>query len=134
MVFSFPRIGPHPAPHLRVGKAGEAAAHAYLRALGYELRGANVRVGRGEIDLLAYDPQDGVLVFVEVKARSRAHEAYRPELNLTPRKRSRMAKAARQWIAETDYQGGYRLDLLCVAGGRIVDHLRELAWGDEQVW
>ncbi len=109
---------------------GERSAEAYLVSLGYDIRGRNVRVGKGEIDLLAYDHSDGVLVFAEVKSRSRDDDDYRPDLNLTPTKRRAMASAARTWIAEHDYEGGYRLDLLCVVDGLVVDHLCELAWGD----
>ncbi len=116
------------APHLRVGRSGEWIAREHLRKLGYELRGGNIRLGRDEIDLLVFDPTDQVLVFLEVKTRSKADAAYRPDLDLTPKKRSAMARAARAWIAEHAYEGGYRLDLLCVAGGKVTEHYKELSW------
>ncbi len=128
MTFSFPLTQTRAEAHLRVGREGEALAKRYIHALGYELRGSNIRVGRGEIDLLAFDPTDQVLVFLEVKSRAHRHAEYRPELNLTFRKRTSMAKAAREWIAANTYEGGYRMDLLCIAGGKVTDHMKELEW------
>ncbi|HUK56973.1 MAG TPA: YraN family protein [Nitrospiria bacterium] len=49
------------------GKQGEAEAVRFLEGRGYRIVGRNIRVGRGEIDLIAYDGD--VLVFIEVKAR-----------------------------------------------------------------
>ena len=65
------------AHHLVVGKRGEEIALSYLRSLGYPIRGCNVRLGRDEIDIIAYDPKDRVIAFVEVKTRSRASADYR---------------------------------------------------------
>ncbi len=50
------------------GGAGEAIACAYLQKKGYTLLEKNFRMGRYEIDLVMQD--GGVLVFVEVKART----------------------------------------------------------------
>jgi len=66
--------------------------------MGYWLIARNVRVGRDEIDLLMHDPQDDVLVFVEVKARSR-RDAYGPELSAHHRKILRVQRGIRRWIA-----------------------------------
>ena len=109
-----------------VGRIGERIALSFLRECGYVIYGCNVRLGRDEIDIVAYDPRDRVFVFAEVKARSKAHEAYVPELNLTPRKKTAMRRAARTWVAERGFEGGYRLDLLCVVGDRVTDHLQEV--------
>ena len=49
------------------GRRGETAARAYLLGRGYEILGANLRLGRKEIDLVA--KQGGQTVFVEVKTR-----------------------------------------------------------------
>ncbi|MDD5623459.1 MAG: YraN family protein [Candidatus Peribacteraceae bacterium] len=112
-----------------VGLRGEETAANYLDARGYEIRGRNVRVGpHDEIDILAYDRRDGVLVFVEVKARSHADGSFRPEMNAGFRKRERMKRAARLWIAEHGYEGGYRIDLLSVVGSSVVAHFCELSW------
>lgn len=49
------------------GKRGESEAVHFLRRQGYRIVDRNIRLGRGEIDLIAYD--GNVLVFIEVKAR-----------------------------------------------------------------
>jgi len=112
-----------------VGCQGEQAASRYLLSLGYEIRGRNVRVGsRDEIDILAFDPADGVLVFAEVKARSRRDGDFRPELNLDQRKLAALRRAARAWVDEHQYEGGYRIDLLAIAEGSVAEHFKQLSW------
>jgi putative endonuclease len=49
------------------GIQSEAEAVRFLKRRGYRIVGQNIRIGRGEIDLIAYDRD--VLVFIEVKAR-----------------------------------------------------------------
>lgn len=118
----------HLLPSKVLGNAAEAAAAKFLQGLGYCILARNVRIGREEIDILALDPEDHVLVFAEVKARRRDHPYYRPELNLDRRKRRAIIRAARRWVADHHFDGGYRLDLLCVVAGKVTSHLRELAW------
>ncbi len=112
------------------GQEGEETACRYLEALGYTVLGRNLRLGRGEVDILAHDPMDDVLVFAEVKTRRR-NTAYRPELNLTPRKQLAMLRAAWAWVNANDYEGAWRMDLLCVAAGKVTDHFRELECEEE---
>jgi len=52
------------------GQQSETEAVRFLKRRGYRIVGQNIRIGRGEIDLIAYDRD--VLVFVEVKARRSA--------------------------------------------------------------
>lgn len=53
--------------HIKLGKAGEAAARRYLEARGYTFIEANWRCASGELDLVMRDGEE--LVFVEVKTR-----------------------------------------------------------------
>ena len=116
------------ARHLKTGKSGEDRAAKYVRSLHYRILGRNIRIGHDEIDLLAWDPADRVLVFFEVKTRSHASEEYRPELGMTHEKKARIQRAARRYVAQHDFSDGYRIDLLCVVAGQVVDHVRELSW------
>ena len=50
-----------------LGKEAEAAAEQFLRRKGYQLLERNVRIGRGELDLVVR--LGDTLIFVEVKAR-----------------------------------------------------------------
>lgn len=116
----------------QVGQQGEQTAIRYLMSLGYEIRGHNVRIGlRDEIDILAFDPMDAVLVFAEVKTRSRRDKDFRPELNMDKRKMKAMRRAARLWVGKHEYEGGYRIDLLSIVGGKVTGHLQQLSWGEQ---
>jgi len=101
---------------------GEDAAALFLRACSYDILASNVRVGRrDEIDIIAFDRAEHVMVFVEVKTRAAA-TLFHPSVNVTQKKRSRMQKAARRWVAEQGYEGYWRMDIVCIVAGRIVGH------------
>ena len=53
-----------------LGDAGEREAARFLRKLGYRIIARRMRIGRGDIDLVALDGTS--IVFVEVKTRSSA--------------------------------------------------------------
>ncbi len=79
-----------------LGSAAEAAAARHLSAAGWTVLGRNVRVGRGEIDLITRRRR--VLAFVEVKAR-RTSEYGSPEDAVDARKRRQVARLAGLWLA-----------------------------------
>lgn len=113
--------------HFAVGIKGEEVATRYLRSLGYKIINRNVRVGRHkEIDIIAWDPMDSTLVFVEVKSRS-VESDYDPSLNMTYAKKRLLRDAMRRWVAQNEWEDGYRLDLLCVVGGYVKQHIKEVA-------
>ena len=78
------------------GRAAEAAAASYLAGRGWTLLGRNVRIGRGELDLIAR--RGPVLAFVEVKAR-RSAACGAPEDAVDARKRRQVARLAELWLA-----------------------------------
>lgn len=120
---------PKQPAHIRTGREGETIAAAFLEHIGYRVIRRNVRVGRhDEIDLIAFDPGDRVLVFCEVKSRARATSGYHPEINVTYRKRKNMARAARMWIAAHGWNGGYRMDALYVSSRTVLDHHIDVRW------
>lgn len=87
-----------------LGAEGERRAALHLEQRGYRIVGRNVRVGGGEIDLVATRP--GLVVFVEVKTR-RSHGFGTPEEAVTERKQARLLRAAAAWLHE--HRGGLRL-------------------------
>ncbi len=89
----------HPAPASARGRLAEAAAGDYLAARGYRVVGRNLRRGRGELDLVAWD--GGILVFVEVRGRAPGACAL-PEETVDPRKRARLVSAAEANLAGLD--------------------------------
>lgn len=114
------------AGKMQTGSMGEDLASKFLVRQGYEIRGRNIRLGKDEVDILAFDPEDKVLVFVEVKTRRKTDIEYGPELDFHHRKKMRLKRAMEKWIADNDYEGGYRLDLLCVVQGKITEHFKEV--------
>jgi putative endonuclease len=78
------------------GRAAEAAAARYLAREGWVLLGRNVRIGRGELDLIVR--RGDVLAFVEVKAR-RSTACGTPEDAVDGRKRRQVARLAELWLA-----------------------------------
>ena len=51
------------------GDYGEELARRFLKNLSYEIVEQNYHFGHGEIDIIAKDPQEEGLVFIEVKSR-----------------------------------------------------------------
>ena len=78
------------------GRAAEEAAARYLIRGGWRLLGRNVRVGRGELDIVAR--RGPVLAFVEVKAR-RTLTCGAPEDGVGAAKRRQVARLAELWLA-----------------------------------
>lgn len=115
--------------HIAIGKYGELVAEKYLKRYGYQIWERNVRIGRrDEIDLVAFDQKEGVLVFIEVKTRSQQSEDFHPLLNFTYKKRKSFQRAVRRWIARAEYEGGYRMDMVCVVEGGVTEHIKEVGW------
>ena len=106
------------------GSQGEALAVRHLLRRGMSVLGRNVRLGKDEIDIVAFDPLDRCVAFVEVKTRANGAE-YHPSLNMTRRKRKVMLRAARRWVSDQGYDGGYRLDAAYVSGN-AVDYVVDL--------
>lgn len=53
----------------QLGKLGEDIATRYLSKQGYKVVERNFRIRNGEIDIIALDPTNQTLVFIEVKTR-----------------------------------------------------------------
>jgi putative endonuclease len=77
------------------GRAAENTAASHLAHAGWLLLGRNVRVGRGELDIIAR--RGAVLAFVEVKAR-RTTTCGTPEDAVSLRKRRQVARLAELWL------------------------------------
>lgn len=101
------------APHLRLGKRGEAAAERFLKKTSFKIlyRNFKARSG-GEIDLVCRDRKDQVLVFVEVKTRK--NELFGPPSEaVTWRKRGRIIRAAKEWLRLLDLpEVPFRFDIV----------------------
>ena len=103
----------------RLGALGEEVAARRLRELGYTVLERNYRCAAGEIDIVAMD--GNVLVLVEVRTR-RGGRMGTPEESISPRKKAKMIEVAQTYVAEREYAGDWRMDVVAVvlgAGGRV---------------
>ena len=109
----------------RTGRDAEAVAAAAIVADGWTILAQRVRTEAGEIDLIA--ERDGLLAFIEVKARPSLREAAEA---LGQRQKTRLLAAAEAWLAENPGHGeaGMRFDVLLVAADgtvrRVADAFR----------
>jgi putative endonuclease len=110
-----------------LGRLGEDRAVAFLTGLGYRILDRNWRCAVGEIDIVALDGPD--LVVVEVKTRTSRAFGH-------PFEAVTAAKAGRLWRLGSAWRRGHpdvhvartRIDLVAVLGAHVqdVDHLRGL--------
>jgi putative endonuclease len=108
------------------GQTGEDAACQYLLRQGYRILGRNVRFGKLELDSVAYDPKEDMIVFIEVKMRTHHSDAYPIRSAMTAQKQSKLRRAMHAWIFEKKYDGPSRLDLISVHGTKVVEHLKAI--------
>lgn len=110
------------------GRAAEEAAASYLTGRGWTLLGRNVRIGRGELDLIAR--RGPVLAFVEVKAR-RSAACGSPEDAVDARKRRQVARLAELWLAARPWAlrgvSDVRFDVVAVDATVRPSEVRHLA-------
>ena len=78
------------------GRAAEALVRRELERRGWTVLGANLRAGRGELDLCAL--QGGVLHVVEVRSRVGRHAGH-PLESVGPAKRRRLARTVAAALA-----------------------------------
>jgi putative endonuclease len=102
-----------------LGELGERIAERWLRARGWRVMQRRFRSGHRDIDLVV--ERDGVVAFVEVKAR-RGAEFGGPLAAVNWRKQKELGRSARVWV---DRHGrameAYRFDVIgvLVAGSRV---------------
>ncbi len=121
-----------------LGKEAEAAAEQFLRRKGYRILDRNVRVGRGELDLVARSGE--TVIFVEVKSR-RTTRYGGVWYAVTARKERQLIQLAAQYLARHRLQNqSCRFDVLLYdAGGPgapVLEHVEnafEVA-GDDRRW
>jgi len=117
---------PHPrAPHLKTGRLGEDLAEKFLASRGMRVLDRNYRTQHGELDLVC--KAGDTLVFVEVKTRKAGSRAA-PHQALTQAKRTRLARAAAQYLSATgNWDAPCRFDLVeVVAPGAPDQALRHI--------
>jgi putative endonuclease len=107
---------------------GEEIAANFLLARSYRILERNFRCKGGEVDIIARDPSDKSLVFIEVKAR-RGLSYGVPQLAVTPFKQRQISKAALTWLSKNRlHDQNARFDVIAILldGGGLhkVEHIR----------
>ncbi|MDD2851358.1 MAG: YraN family protein [Desulfuromonadaceae bacterium] len=96
------------------GLLGEEVAANFLIARGYRILERNFRCKGGEVDIVARDPADKSLVFVEVKAR-RGLAYGVPQLAVTSFKQRQISKAALTWLSKNKlHDSNARFDVIAI--------------------
>lgn len=95
----------------QTGKKGEEIAVTYLTEKGYDIMHTNWQSNHQEVDIIAR--QNGLLVFVEVKARRSAVHGS-PEVFVTMTKQKRLIKAANHYLAKHHCSMEVRFDIISI--------------------
>ena len=97
--------------NLRTGKIGEEIAKKYLEKKGYKILEQNYKTKYGEIDTIARQGKE--LVIVEV--RTKIGENFgTPEESLNKKKIRKLWLNALAYAAKSYWQGKYRVDAVCI--------------------
>ena len=113
------------AQHNEFGQISEDRAATYLMARGYTIRDRNWRVGHKEIDIIAQ--KDGVIVFIEVKARK--SDRYGDAIEaVNDQKIRNLVTAAHAYVRYHRIDLPTRFDIISITGEpgqQTVEHIEE---------
>ncbi|PWS27509.1 YraN family protein [Pedobacter yonginense] len=120
------------AIHNELGKAGEGIAKQYLEDNGYEILDENWVHGKAELDLIAY--MNGIMVFVEVKARSSIAFG-QPEDFVHKAKQKQMELASAAYIEMMNHQNDVRFDIIAITFTKnksyTLNHIEDAFWPED---
>ena len=109
---------------MEFGQTGEQMAARFLTDLGYIILEHNYRRGHLEIDLIALDGDE--LVIVEVK--SRAYDSVlQPEEAVDHKKRQALIRLANEYVKSNNRKENVRFDIVTIVskeGGAEIKHLK----------
>lgn len=94
-----------------LGRRGEDIAAAHLRNNNYTILHRNWRFAKDEIDIVAMDGDE--LVIVEVKTRSTNYFG-EPEFAVAKRKQGFLIRAANEYVYKFDFKGEIRFDIVSI--------------------
>ena len=131
-LFGWNRAGAPPPPaaggNKGTGDLGEEVAANFILDLGYRILERNFRCKGGEVDIVARDPVEKSLVFIEVKAR-RGLSYGVPQLAVTPFKQRQISKAALTWLGKNRlHDTNARFDVIAILlhtdGPHAIEHIK----------
>jgi putative endonuclease len=113
------------AEHNDLGKMGEELAIEHLRKNNYVIRSTNFRAGKNEIDIIAVENNE--LVIIEVKTRS-SNYAMEPECAVTRAKQRSLVLAANIYITRNNIDMEVRFDIIGIlvqADAHVIRHIKD---------
>ena len=113
------------AKHNDFGKLGEELAVNYLIGKGYEILERNWRNIHKEIDIIARDGRD--LVVVEVKTRQ-SDENGEPDMAVTRQKQTRLISAANAYLFQNKLDINTRFDIISIImkdNSPVINHIED---------
>jgi putative endonuclease len=111
---TLPETDPLPSDNSSIGNLGEEIAANFLTARGYRILKRNFCCKGGEVDIIARDPDDRSLLFIEVKTR-RGLTYGVPQLAVTPFKQRQISKAALTWLSMNRlHDANARFDVIAI--------------------
>lgn len=113
------------AIHNALGKEGEEVAAAYLVQKGYVIRHRNWRSGRKELDIVAQQGEE--LVVVEVKTR-RNTDYGTPEEAVTEKKIRSIVTSTDAYLRQHSLDLPVRFDIITIVGQQppfAIEHIEE---------
>lgn len=106
------------------GIVGEELAVQHYLDLGFEILERNYRYCRAEIDFIALSSDEKLLVFVEVKNRSRK-DFGEAESFVSAAQQTRIKEAAEEYIFGINWKKDIRFDIVCVNPMEEVEVFRD---------
>lgn len=113
------------AIHNELGKEGEQEALRYLEKQGYRIRHHNWRSGRKELDIVAEDQNE--LVIIEVKTR-RNNQFGNPEGSINEKKIRRIVASADAYVRKFAIDIHVRFDIISLTGEKTpweIEHIKD---------
>ena len=118
------------AEHLLTGKRGEELASEYVRGLGWTILEQNIFFKGGELDIVARDGSE--LVVVEVRTRSEGW-MQSAEVSVGPRKLRRLVRTGRKYVDSRRWEGPWRIDVVAVtlpkSGDPLIERFEDVTTG-----
>ncbi len=97
--------------HLDLGAAGEDLAVRELSRLGYRVMGTNIRMRMGELDIVA--EEGGEIVVVEVRTRTLGR-MLPPEATVGPSKIRKLVRTGTAYMDSIGWEGPWRIDIAAI--------------------
>jgi putative endonuclease len=113
------------ASHNEKGNEGEKLAAEYLRKKGYTILWQNWRYRHKEVDIIAFDKEE--LVIVEVKLRSTDYFGD-PSEAVTKKKQRFLIEAAEAYLDTRDDEPEVRFDIVSIISGNgkhSIEHISD---------